>query len=368
MKIFFVLLLIIPINSCKQEIDYTSIYVVEDIIEDYSADKISTGKSSNNLLNFNISTAKIIEEKLMEKSLDSLINLLIVNKKINLFLFLAKYMESNSQVLIIDKLRSNRNFNIFSNFNYANLVDKYNLNIKNVQKYGTINTKTKILNFDSIFYDSIVFEGKIDLNLININRSHLGLFPLNLTENKPIYSIDKALPSLSDLQRYILPDLSTNQADSFIYLFLGKKGIPFNMRDISGNLIKFDTSVNRITLMEFWFTSCPPCMTEIQVLNLVYEYFKFNPNVLIVSICRDSPDEIMSFLKNHRVLYPIISDHNAYMDNYLLKGFPLTILFNNSLLITNIESGSSVEIDQLFIRNKANKYINLINDYLTLQK
>ena len=86
MKIFFVLLLIIPINSCKQEIDYTSIYVVEDIIEDYSADKISTGKSSNNLLNFNISTAKIIEEKLMEKSLDSLINLLIVNKKINLFL------------------------------------------------------------------------------------------------------------------------------------------------------------------------------------------------------------------------------------------------------------------------------------------
>lgn len=368
MRIYFKLMLIFSINSCSEKINYTAIFVINDIIGNYSVGKDYTDISSKDLLNFNISTAKLIEEKLTEKSLDSLINLLIVNKKINLFLFIAKYMQPNSQLLILDKLKWNRNFNIYGNLSYANLVDKYSININNDQKYGSIYTKTKILNIDNIFYDSIVFEGKVDLNLINIIRSHLGLFPLNLTQNKPINCENKALPLLSDLQRFILPYISTNQADSFVYLFLGKKGIPFNMKDINGNLIKFDTSVSRITLMEFWFTSCPPCMTEIKVLNLVYDEFKFNPKVLIVSICRDSPEEILNFLKNHTVLYPIISNFKAYKNNYLLPGFPLTILFNNSLLISSIEIGSSVEVNNLFIRNKANIYINLINDYLSLQK
>lgn len=121
---------------------------------------------------------------------------------------------------------------------------------------------------------------------------------------------------------------------------LQAKGI--TLEDIEGNSILVDTSKqnnfkfqgyeNRVVMINFFATWCPPCKAEIPHLNKLQE--KYKDRLKIISVLMEenkSNDEIMNFANEHQVQYTITNSKA----NYALakkvggvKSIPFTLLYD----------------------------------------
>ena len=108
--------------------------------------------------------------------------------------------------------------------------------------------------------------------------------------------------------------------------FLDGYRVPdFSGLDIDGNLIEANYS-DELTLLNFWFTNCPPCVEEIPYLNLLES--KYRNKLKIISLCRDSEPVIQDFVKKYPINYVVIPDAQEIIDHtFQMKwGYPKSIL------------------------------------------
>ena len=79
-------------------------------------------------------------------------------------------------------------------------------------------------------------------------------------------------------------------------LMIGKPAPDFTLKDINGEIVSLVDFRGRVVLLDFWATTCGPCITEIPNLRALYK--KHNPDLVLISISVDASDEpIVKFLK-----------------------------------------------------------------------
>lgn len=100
----------------------------------------------------------------------------------------------------------------------------------------------------------------------------------------------------------------------------------FETKDINGNTIKLRDLKGKIVVINFWFTTCPPCIMEIKDLNKIANKYKKN-GVVFLAVTFDNKDKITPFLKEHPFYYKIISDATI-IRKYGINGFPTSILID----------------------------------------
>jgi len=111
--------------------------------------------------------------------------------------------------------------------------------------------------------------------------------------------------------------------------FLDGYKIPtFQAKELGGK----DLNVNyndRLTLLNFWFIACTPCVEEIPFLNELQN--KNLGKLNIVSICRDPEPYILNFMEKHPINYTIVPDAANLIDNHFKMkwGYPKNILINS---------------------------------------
>lgn len=57
------------------------------------------------------------------------------------------------------------------------------------------------------------------------------------------------------------------------------------LEDTSGNLIKTSSFAGKVVYVDFWFTTCPPCIKEIPFTKSLQQYFASDTNITFLSIC-----------------------------------------------------------------------------------
>jgi thiol-disulfide isomerase/thioredoxin len=84
-----------------------------------------------------------------------------------------------------------------------------------------------------------------------------------------------------------------------------------------------------LTLLNFWFIACTPCVDEIPFLNELQN--KYLGKLNIVSICRDPEPYILNFIENHPINYTIVPNAEILIDNHfrMTWGYPKNILVNS---------------------------------------
>lgn len=108
--------------------------------------------------------------------------------------------------------------------------------------------------------------------------------------------------------------------------FLDGHKIPtFSAKDINGKVQNVDYK-DKLTLLSFWFISCPPCVEEIPFLNTLRETYK--GKLEVISICRDREPEIFEFILKHPINYTIIPNARDVIENRfrMTWGYPKNIL------------------------------------------
>ncbi|MDZ7647241.1 MAG: TlpA disulfide reductase family protein [Cytophagales bacterium] len=101
---------------------------------------------------------------------------------------------------------------------------------------------------------------------------------------------------------------------------LGCKAPDFISKTITGELISLTELKGKVVVINFWFTSCAPCITEMPTLNRLVEEFKYK-DVVFIAFARDDVMELTSFLKRDLIsllLHLPMKQQNHIVVTYLV--------------------------------------------------
>jgi len=109
----------------------------------------------------------------------------------------------------------------------------------------------------------------------------------------------------------------------------GKKAPDFEVTDLQGKTYKLSELNDKTIVLNFWFTSCKPCMVEIPELN---ELVKENKNVIFLGLATDKEEKIKPFLKIHPFNYRIIPNAKDIVKLYNVNSFPTHYIIKNGII------------------------------------
>ncbi|MGD1070041.1 MAG: TlpA disulfide reductase family protein [Bryobacteraceae bacterium] len=102
----------------------------------------------------------------------------------------------------------------------------------------------------------------------------------------------------------------------------------FTLTDLEGRVWTLHNLRDRVVLVNFWATWCPPCRKEMPDLNALYQ--QFGPQgLLILAISDEEAAKVQPFIEERKIAYPILLDpgdraHAAFA----VEGIPKSFLYD----------------------------------------
>jgi peroxiredoxin len=149
----------------------------------------------------------------------------------------------------------------------------------------------------------------------------------------------KETDSLNILAKQYLDSLSKRPKT-----LIDKEIPPFKAYSSDGKFYSNDNLKNKITMINFWFEACAPCVAEMGALNNLFSNFKSEKNFQFFSFTFESKQNIERIRKKYDIQYPIISISNdsCYLVNFN-SGFPTTIISNRSGKVAYYNCGGPLD-------------------------
>lgn len=122
----------------------------------------------------------------------------------------------------------------------------------------------------------------------------------------------------------------------------GFRAPDFELKTPTGETVKLSDLRGQAVLVNLWATWCPPCRTEMQTIETMYNEYKDQGfTVLAVSMTyQDDPLKIMPFVHVQRLTFPILLDETGEMANaYQLKSLPSSFFINRDGIINEVVIG-----------------------------
>jgi len=120
------------------------------------------------------------------------------------------------------------------------------------------------------------------------------------------------------------------QLDSFAVLYNGKK---FTNENLAAKTV----------FINFWNTTCAPCMAELTELNNLYDTLKRHPDFEYISFTFDPPKVVERIRKQYAIAYKIFSVSIADCGRLSRNmGYPVSMIMDRSGRIKFCKTGGSM--------------------------
>lgn len=106
----------------------------------------------------------------------------------------------------------------------------------------------------------------------------------------------------------------------------GKKFDALSAYDINGKLVDTKQLKGKVLVINFWFTTCPPCKYERPYLNKIVDDYQADSNVVFISIALDRKEQLQSYLRQNEFKYSVIPDGSRIAKSYDISGFPTQLI------------------------------------------
>ena len=118
----------------------------------------------------------------------------------------------------------------------------------------------------------------------------------------------------------------------------------------SKRFIRLSETHNRITVINFWDTECPPCVREMPMLDTI---FKSHPDVLFIGVSVSEKNKARQFLEGHPLSYLQLAkppDPAGLLRRFgdPVGALPHTVVLGNAHSFCEMRTG---EIDQNWINS-----------------
>ena len=111
----------------------------------------------------------------------------------------------------------------------------------------------------------------------------------------------------------------------------------FELQDLTNAIRSKEDYTNKVTLINLWFTSCPPCIAEIPYLNHLTEAYKDKVN--FVAITFNIKVTVEQFLSKNPFHFDHLVDASSYLrDDLQNNAYPRLILMDRKGNVRFIEN------------------------------
>jgi len=120
-----------------------------------------------------------------------------------------------------------------------------------------------------------------------------------------------------------------------------KKSPPdFLLKNSDGKTINTATQKGKILFINFWATSCIPCVEEMPGINRLHNHFLSDTNVLILPIdVDDNFTNSVDFMKKYRYTLPVYNSVSRVPEAYFHGVLPTTVLIDKKGRIAKYYEG-----------------------------
>lgn len=120
---------------------------------------------------------------------------------------------------------------------------------------------------------------------------------------------------------------------------VGSPAKSFDLVDYEGNQITSNELKGKVTVVNFWFKECKPCIHEMPELNELVEAYKNNTNVQFIGFSTTAKDRLPSFFEKHKFDYRIVPDSQSYAMQNGITGYPTNMVIDQEGNIAFLKTG-----------------------------
>ena len=124
---------------------------------------------------------------------------------------------------------------------------------------------------------------------------------------------------------------------------IGKTANKFNMWSLDGKKLSSKAMKNEVVVLNFWFTTCPPCKAEIPKLNTLREKYK-DQKVNFIAVALDPDYRLDDFLSKKPFNFDIVPEGRWMADKFNISSYPTNIVIDKKGVIKLFEIGYKYDI------------------------
>ena len=127
-----------------------------------------------------------------------------------------------------------------------------------------------------------------------------------------------------------LASLNINPTDAAQNDIIGKSAPSFTLLDLNGNKVSLSDFKDKVVILDFWATWCPPCIKEIpHFIELYKEYKNQGFTILGISVDRQGIGIVKSFNQKYKINYPIVMADSQVARAYgNIRSIPTTFVID----------------------------------------
>jgi thiol-disulfide isomerase/thioredoxin len=123
------------------------------------------------------------------------------------------------------------------------------------------------------------------------------------------------------------------------------------------NSISHEKIMNaKYILIDFWYSSCPPCIAEVPKLNELYSVLKDRGDIIFISINADfsqtqkDSNYVFEVAKKHNIKFPVVSDNKQinFTKQFNVSSYPSKFIINNQGQLIAKEDGSLITLSSFY--------------------
>jgi peroxiredoxin len=118
----------------------------------------------------------------------------------------------------------------------------------------------------------------------------------------------------------------------------------FSLTDVNGKRVKLSDvySKNKVTLINFWATWCPPCRGEIPELIKLYRKYAPQRLALLAVDLQEETEHVKSFAGKNKMKFTVLADTSGKVgDQYRIFSIPSTFILDRRGRIRDLIIGGA---------------------------
>ncbi|WP_062061076.1 TlpA family protein disulfide reductase [Aquimarina longa] len=100
----------------------------------------------------------------------------------------------------------------------------------------------------------------------------------------------------------------------------------WKLHGVNTESTNFNTAKNKVVLVNYWATWCPPCIAEMPSLQKLYNDYK--NKIVFVFLTTDDDPELYKFMSNKSYDYPIYRSLSEHPKPFISKTIPATYILD----------------------------------------
>lgn len=109
-----------------------------------------------------------------------------------------------------------------------------------------------------------------------------------------------------------------------------RQSADFTLADLQGKPWHLRELQNKVVLVNFWATWCPPCRKEMPDLQALYDKYK-DQGFVVLSISDEESAKVAPFIAERKISYPVLLDPGRKVgEAFVVEGIPKSFVYDRS--------------------------------------